>query len=407
MPRKAPEYGRVQAAVVHHTVTANAYTPEQASAAVLGICRYHRNSNRWNDIGYNFLVDRFGTIYEGRAGGVAAPVAGAQAQGLNAETTGIANLGTYSTVFQSPEALAAIAQLIRWKLPLHGSPTAGTATMVSRGGETSRFEKGTQVVLPRIAGHRDINLTSCPGEGLFAQLGDLRARVGSVMPIAPPVSPPHAATPPRTRIEALVSPGVVRFGERPLVRGRLRLMRGDPVGAAPIEVQGLAAGAWRTLARTTSRDDGSFGVGVFAAVKRVLRVRFPGDRSRQSSISRRAVVLVRPTIAVRRSVRRAAVGRTPVVSGHIAPAKSRLVLVVATRARGGWRRIARVPVRARRGEFRKGIRLRRPGLHRVTVVFTGDPANLPVGSAPVHVRAQRGRRGGGATAQRQPPVSPR
>jgi hypothetical protein len=394
----------VQAAVVHHTVTATTYTPEQAAAAVLGICRYHRNSNRWNDVGYNFLVDAFGTIYEGRAGGIANPVVGAQAQGMNAETTGIANLGTFTAAYQTPAALDAIARIIRWKLPLHGAPTAGAVSVLSAGGSTSRFPRGTPVTIQRVSGHRDTNATSCPGDLLYAQLGDLRARVGSVVPVTPlPISPVSSpARPSRTRIEAAVSPGVVRFGQQPLVQGRLRLLRGDPVGDAPIEVQGLAGTGWRRIALTRSRGDGSFGVGVSTSVRRVLRVRFAGDKGRRASISRQAVVLVRPTIAARASVRRARVGRTPVISGRITPAKGGLIFVVERRVGRRWVRVGREVLRVRRGAFRTAVRLARRGLHRMTVVFPGDKANLGVGASPVFVRATSGRtrgdRGGGAGA---------
>ena len=72
-PRATPAYGEVKLAFVHHTVTASEYTPEQSAAMVLGICRYHRNSNGWNDIGYQFVVDKYGQIFEGRAGGIDRP----------------------------------------------------------------------------------------------------------------------------------------------------------------------------------------------------------------------------------------------------------------------------------------------------------------------------------------------
>ena len=126
-PRAAPEYGEVQAAFVHHTVSANDYTPEESPGIVLGIARYHRDSNRWNDIGYNFLVDLYGQVFEGRAGGIDQPVIGAQAQGYNSVSTGIACIGTFTAVPQSEAGLDALARLIGWKLSLHGVPTRASS----------------------------------------------------------------------------------------------------------------------------------------------------------------------------------------------------------------------------------------------------------------------------------------
>src|SRR3954452_7001475 len=142
-PRAAPDFGDVQVAFVHHTVSANDYTAEEVPSIILSICRYHRNSNGWNDIGYNFLVDKFGTIWEGRAGGLDQAVVGAQAQGYNSHSTGIADIGTHTDVAASSAELDAFARLILWKRPLHGAPTQGSATLTSGGGSLNRYKSGT------------------------------------------------------------------------------------------------------------------------------------------------------------------------------------------------------------------------------------------------------------------------
>ena len=175
-PRSAPVYGEVQVAFVHHTVSSNDYGPEDSAGIVLGIARYHRDSNRWNDIGYNFLVDQYGQVFEGRAGGIDQAVVGAQAQGYNSVSTGIACIGTFTSVPQPEPGMDALARLIGWKLSLHAAPTQGTVVVTSRGGSSNRYPNGAPVTLERISGHRDGDSTSCPGEILYTQLPDLRAR---------------------------------------------------------------------------------------------------------------------------------------------------------------------------------------------------------------------------------------
>jgi hypothetical protein len=182
-PRAAPAYREVKLAFVHHTVNANEYTAEQVPSMLLGICRYHRNSNGWNDIGYNFLVDKFGRLWEGRAGGVDKAVVGAHTEGMNTQSFAVSNLGDYSSVPASEEAMQAMTRLIRWKLPLHGQPTSGTVTVVSNGGGGSHYAAGEEATLERVSGHRDANSTACPGQVLYDQLPDLRNRVAGA-PVA-------------------------------------------------------------------------------------------------------------------------------------------------------------------------------------------------------------------------------
>jgi len=176
-PRRNPDYGKVKAASVHHTVSAVNYSESEAKGLVLGICRFHRNSNGWDDIGYSTLVDRFGNIYEGRAGGLGRAVVGAHTQGVNAQTTGVAVLGTHSSNPVSRAGLSGVAKWLAWKLPEHGLNANGRVRLKSAGGDTARYPAGTRFRVQRIFGHKKSNFTECPGNALSGQLPKLRDKV--------------------------------------------------------------------------------------------------------------------------------------------------------------------------------------------------------------------------------------
>jgi len=376
-PRTNPLYGDVQVAFIHHTVSLNDYQPQDVPSIILGICRFHRNSNGWNDIGYNFLVDRFGTLWEGRAGGIDQPVVGAQAQGFNSHSTGIANIGTFDSVPETDAAMNAMAQLIRWKLPLSGAPTYGSVTLVSAGGSSNRYPSGTRVTLDRISGHRDVDATDCPGGDLYAQLPTLRQLVGNVGP----------AVQQRTRLSAVLTPPLIVYPKATQVTGSLTLIDSSPFGGAPLQLQLFGRGGWHTVAQGATAPDGSFSLPFAPRAGHVLRVSFPGDPGHLSSSSARMRLSVRPLISLRRSVKRTTVGRTPAISGTIAPAKSRLLLVITRKSGRRTTRVASFSLRARGGRFSKSYRLPAAGLYSYRVTFAGDRANAPAGSATVRVRA--------------------
>ncbi|WP_037677206.1 peptidoglycan recognition protein [Streptomyces griseus] len=164
---------KVKAAFVHHTASGNAYTCSQSPSLIRGIYRYHVRSMGWRDIGYNFVVDKCGTIYEGRAGGVAKPVLGAHTLGFNTNSMGIAVLGTFGSSKPSSSAVKGIARLTAWKLGLFGANPNGKTYLKSGGGNL--YAKGRNVRLHVISGHRDGFATECPGRKLYGKLGSARS----------------------------------------------------------------------------------------------------------------------------------------------------------------------------------------------------------------------------------------
>ncbi len=382
-PRAAPAYGEVQLGFVHHTVNANRYAPQDSAAIVLSICRYHRNSNGWRDIGYNFLVDRYGQIFEGRDGGADQPVIGAQAQGYNAVSTGVANLGTFSQAPQTAAGVQATADLLAWKLSLHGAPVAGTVEVTSAGGPSNRFPDGAAVTFERIAAHRHADRTSCPGEALLAQLPAIRARAAQL-------APQYAFLPPPGVVSLEAADRTLDYPQPAQLRGRATSADGAALVDAPISLQIAAGSGFVTVGRTATGADGGWATQLTTQYSRSLRAvaRLPDG----AAVASPAVdVQVAPRLALR-APKRVTARRSFTVRGSMSPRRSRVTLVVSRKAADGrMHPVARSPVKVTRGRFSAPLRLRRPALHRMRVTFAGDGRNRPARSADVFVRAARPR----------------
>jgi hypothetical protein len=175
--KRPPEYTTdVQVLFVHHTATGNDYRCDESARIVRGIERYHVRSKDWNDIGYNFLVDKCGTLFEGRKGGVNLPVLGAHTLGFNAHSAAIAVIGDYTDAGVSATVRKVIAQVAAYKIGAYGNAPSGRVALTSSGSD--RFPNGTRVTLNRISGHRDTGRTECPGDALYAQLPLIRMLAG-------------------------------------------------------------------------------------------------------------------------------------------------------------------------------------------------------------------------------------
>ena len=187
MRRAAPSYAStVRAVVVHHTASTNDYAPSDVPRLLRGFYAYHVKSQGWSDLGYNLLVDRFGTVWEGRAGGTGRAVIGAHAGGFNTGTVGVSMIGTYESVAPSAVQRESLAQVAAWRLSSAGGDPLAPVRLTSAGG--TRWPSGMPVTLPTVLGHRQVSSTSCPGTLGFAALAGVRARTAALLGGAAPTA---------------------------------------------------------------------------------------------------------------------------------------------------------------------------------------------------------------------------
>lgn len=197
-----PEFHPVQKLICHHTATQN--SDPDPPATIRSIYYYHAVTQNWGDIGYNFLVDESGRIYEGRYSRVYAAgesptgedaagngVTGAHAYQYNSGTVGIALLGTLSSTDATPAGRSAIEKVLAWKAAAHGIDPNGQARYVNP-------VTGVATTFPNISGHRDVTATECPGAKFYSTLPTVRGDVAALISGSPAPTPTPTPTPTAT-----------------------------------------------------------------------------------------------------------------------------------------------------------------------------------------------------------------
>ncbi|HEY1440598.1 MAG TPA: LGFP repeat-containing protein, partial [Mycobacterium sp.] len=171
----SPQYDNgIRAAVIHHTAGSNDYSPLESAGIVKAIYTYHSKTLGWCDIAYNALVDKYGQVFEGSAGGLTKAVEGFHTGGFNRNTWGVAMIGNFDDVPPTPIQLRTVGRLLGWRLGLDGVDPKGTVALESAGSHYTTFPAGAIANLPTIFTHRDVGNTDCPGNAAYALMDEIR-----------------------------------------------------------------------------------------------------------------------------------------------------------------------------------------------------------------------------------------
>ncbi len=191
--------------LVHHSVDpGNDYAETDVVGVLRGFVHFHTSPDRgWPDLAYNFLVDRFGRVWEGRTGSLAGPVAGDATGGNQGFDQLCCFIGNHQTAQPTAAAFDTMARLLRALAARYDVSLSdgATATFTSRG--SNRHPAGAVVTTPTVVGHRDMSRTQCPGDLVAARVGELRHLAAGTT--APPLG---TTAPPTTPVPAVTAPPV-------------------------------------------------------------------------------------------------------------------------------------------------------------------------------------------------------
>lgn len=168
--------------LVHHTAGSNSYDAASVPGQIRGMYDFHTGAEKgWPDVAYNFLIDRFGGVWEARAGSLDGPVSGDATGGNQGFSQLVSLMGDFSSQEPTPEALSSLRATLGWLADRSGLDTSPGIQVTFESKGSNRHSVGAQVKTPTINGHRSMSQTSCPGEALFGYVqGGLTADVDAL-----------------------------------------------------------------------------------------------------------------------------------------------------------------------------------------------------------------------------------
>jgi hypothetical protein len=190
--------------LVHHTAAATQHRAAEVPGLLAAMYRFHTGEKAWPDIAYNFLVDREGGVWEGRAGSLAGPVAADATGGSQGFAQLVCFIGDFTGEPPSGAAVAAGTRTLAWLAQRYEVSTAAGATVSFTSRGSNRWPAGVNVTTPTIAGHRDMSTTACPGNAFYPYVRnglqrDVHALRGGTLSAPPgPATTAPATTAPTT-----------------------------------------------------------------------------------------------------------------------------------------------------------------------------------------------------------------
>ncbi len=221
-PLEAEAPGDVRFLLVHHTASSNDYSVDEVPGLLRSFYGYHTGPDKnWPDIAYNFMVDRFGGVWEARAGSISSPIKGSATGGSQGFALLCCLVGNHDEAPPTPEAVASLARLLGWLAHTYDIAIGPgeTTTFVSRG--SSRWPEGSAVTTSTISGHRDMSSTTCPGDHVveLIQSDIVPAAQQAAGQTSPPTTEPPTTEPPTTEPSATDVPTTVTSTTVPSTSG--------------------------------------------------------------------------------------------------------------------------------------------------------------------------------------------